>query len=181
MRVVMAFLVGAAILSAGPGWAEQAAPAPAPTETPAPAPASPSPSPPDYGLPINAARAKAAAAAAVAEAQKSNLHIAVAIVGPDGSLIYFERMDGTQNASFLLARAKARTSALFRQATKVFVDHFTAGNVAFMTFPDGARPTASEGGLPIIVEGKIIGAIGVSGATGAQNGVVAAAGVGAVK
>ena len=178
MRVVMAFLVGALILSAGPGWAEQAAPPPAPAETPAQAPA---PAPPDYGLPINAARAKAAAAAALAEAQKSNLRVAVAIVGPDGSLIYFERMDGTQNASFLLATAKARTSALFRQATKVFVDHFTAGNVAFMTFPDQARPTASEGGLPIIVDGKIIGAIGVSGATGPQNGAVAAAGVSAIK
>jgi uncharacterized protein GlcG (DUF336 family) len=179
MRVVMAFLVGAAILSAGPCWAEQAAPAPAPAETPAPPPAPAAP--PDYGLPINAAQAKAAAAAALAEAQKSNLRIAVAIVGPDGTLIYFERMDGTQNASFVLATAKARTSALFRQPTKVFVDHFTAGNVAFMTFPDQARPTASEGGLPIIVDGKIIGAIGISGATGPQNGIVAAAGVDAVK
>jgi len=175
----MAVLVGGAILFAFPARAEQAAPAPPPAETLAPAPAPASV--PDYGLPINAAQAKAAAAAALAEAQKSSLRIAVAIVGPDGSLIYFERMDGTQNASFLLATAKARTSALFRQPTKVFVDHFTAGNVAFMTFPDEARPTASEGGLPIIVDGKIIGAIGVSGATGPQNGAVAAAGVDAVK
>ncbi len=92
--------------------------------------------------------------------------MAVSVVGPEGSVIYFEKMDGTQNASFLLATAKARTSALFRRSSKVFVDQFAAGNVAFMTFPDDARPTASEGGLPIIVDGKIIGAIGVSGGTG---------------
>jgi len=181
MRVVMALVIGAALFAGGPAWAEQAEPAPAPTPAQAP-PAAPTPAPaPEYGLPINAEQAKAAAAAALAEAKKNNWRIAVAIVGPDGSLIYYEQMDGTQNASYLLATAKARTSALFRQPTKVFVEHFTAGNVAFMTFPDGARPTASEGGLPIIVDGKIIGAIGVSGATGPQNGLAAAAGSGAVK
>jgi uncharacterized protein GlcG (DUF336 family) len=125
--------------------------------------------------------AKAVAAAALDEAHKNNWRMAVAVVGPDGSIIYFEKMDGTQNASFLLATAKARTSALFRRSSKVFVDQFAAGNVAFMTFPDDARPTASEGGLPIVVDGKIIGAIGVSGGTGQQNGVAAAAGLGAVK
>jgi len=168
MRVVMALMI--ALLAAGGAQAEQAAPA-APAASPAP----------EYGLPINAEQAKAAAAAAVAEAKKNSWRIAVAIVGPDGSMVYFEKMDGTQNASFLLATAKARTAALFRRPSKVFVDHFTAGNVAFMTFPDEARPTASEGGVPIVVDGKIIGAIGVSGGTGQQNGVAAAAGVGAVK
>jgi glc operon protein GlcG len=171
MRVVMALMIGAAVLAAAPAaWAEQA--------SPAPGSASP---PPEYGPPISTAQAKAAAAAAFAEAQKNNWQIAVAIAGPDGNVVYFEKMDGTQNASFMLSAAKARTSALFRSSTKVFVDHFTAGNVAFMTFPDAARPTASEGGLPIVVDGKIIGAIGVSGATGQQNGAAAAAGVGAVK
>ena len=144
-------------------------------------PASSSPPAPDYGVPINLERAKAAAVAALAEATKNNWRIAVAIVSPEGGIVYFEKMDGTQNASFLLAHAKARTAALFRRSSKVFVDQFAAGNVAFMTFPDGARPTASEGGLPIIVDGKIIGAIGVSGGTGQQNGVAAAAGVNAVK
>ena len=171
MRVLMALMVGAAVLAAAPAWAEQAAPAPASPPSP----------PPEYGLPINAALAKAAAAAALAEAQKNNWRIAVSIVGPDGNIVYFEKMDGTQNASYVLATAKARTAALFRNSTKVFVDHFTAGNVAFMTFPDSARPTASEGGLPIILDGKIVGAIGVSGATGQQNGVAAAAGASAVK
>jgi glc operon protein GlcG len=171
MRVVMAVvMIGAAILAAAPVQAEQAA-APAPTSPPAP----------EYGLPINTEQAKAAATAALAEARKNSWRMAVTVVGPEGSIIYFEKMDGTQNASFLLATAKARTSALFRRSTKVFVDQFAAGNVAFMTFPDEARPTASEGGLPIIVDGKIIGAIGVSGGTGTQNGVAATAGVNAVK
>lgn len=164
MRVVMALLIGAALFAALPAQAEPAA----------------SPLAPEYGLPINTEQAKAAATAALAEARRNNWRMAVAVVGPEGGMIYFEKMDGTQNASFLLASAKARTSALFRRPSKVFVDQFTAGNVAFMTFPDEARPTASEGGLPIIVDGKIIGAIGVSGGTGPQNGVAATAGVNAV-
>jgi uncharacterized protein GlcG (DUF336 family) len=168
MRAVMALLIGAAILAFAPIQALAQQPTPS---TPAP----------DYGLPINSEQAKAAATAALEEARKNNWRMAVAIVGPDGSMIYFERLDGAQNAASILAIAKARTSALFRLASKVFVDHFTAGNVAFMTFPDNARPTASEGGLPIILDGKIIGAIGVSGGTGQQNGVAAAAGVSAVR
>jgi glc operon protein GlcG len=165
MRLVIAAMVGTAMLAGAPARAQQPA-----------APASP-----EYGLPITTEQAKAVAAAALAEARQNNWRMAVAIVGPEGSVIYFEKMDGTQNASFLLATAKARTSALFRRSSKVFVDQFAAGNVAFMTFPDEARPTASEGGLPIIVDGKIIGAIGISGGTGAQNGVAATAGVNAAK
>ena len=90
-------------------------------------------------------------------------------------------MDGTQSSSALLAQAKARTSALFRRASKVFADQFAAGNAAFMSFPDAARPIASEGGLPIVLNGKLAGAIGVSGGTAQQDGVAATAGVGAVK
>jgi len=171
VRMMMAVMIGAAILTSAPVRAEEAVPAPVPTSPPAP----------EYGMPINTEQAKAAAAAALAEARKNSWRMAVTVVGPEGSIIYFEKMDGTQNASFLLATAKARTAALFRRSSKVFVDQFAAGNVAFMTFPDEARPTASEGGLPIIVDGKIIGAIGVSGGTGTQNGVAATAGVNAVK
>src|ERR1700682_575007 len=106
----------------------------------------PLPPPPDYGPPIVNEQAKAAAEAAVAEAKKNNWHMAITIVGPEGELIYFEKMDGTQSSSAVLAQAKARTSALFRRASKVFADQFSAGNVAFMTFPDRVRPIASEGG-----------------------------------
>ena len=107
--------------------------------------------------------------------------MAIAVVGPDGELLYFEKMDGTQHASAALAVRKARTSALFRRPSKAFADQFAAGNIAFMTFPDDARPIASEGGLPILLNGKIVGAIGASGGTGAQDGQAAAAGVGALK
>ena len=113
--------------------------------------------------------------------RKNNWRMAVAIVGPEGELVYFEKMDGTQSASAALAQAKARTSALFRRPSKVFADQFAAGNAAFMTFPDDARPIASEGGIPIILNGKLIGAIGVSGGTAPQDSVAATAGANAVK
>jgi glc operon protein GlcG len=147
----------------------------------APAPAALPPPTPDYGPPLVNEQAKAAAEAAIAEAKKNNWHMAVTIVGPEGELIYFEKMDGTQSSSAALAEAKARTSALYRRASKVFADQFSAGNVAFMTFPDRVRPIASEGGLPIMLNGKLVGAIGVSGGTAPQDTVVATAGVNAVK
>src|SRR5258708_1212662 len=137
--------------------------------------------PPEYGLQLDNEQAKTAVDGAIAEAKKNNWHMAIAIVGPEGELIYFEKMDGAQSSSAALAEAKARTSALFRRPSKAFADQFAAGNVAFMTFPDGARPIASEGGIPILVNGKLIGAIGVSGGTAQQDGVAAAAGVSAVK
>src|SRR6266705_6712722 len=110
---------------------------------------------PDYGAPINVEQAKEAAAAAIAEARKNGWRMAIAVVDPGGYLVYFERMDGTQNASVRLAESKARTSALFRRPSKAFADQFAAGNTGFMTFPDGARPIASEGGIPIVLNSKL--------------------------
>jgi glc operon protein GlcG len=141
----------------------------------------PGPPPPEYGPPLVDEQAKAAVDGAIAEAKKNNWHMAIAIVGPEGELIFFEKMDGTQSSSAALAQAKARTSAMFRRPSKAFVDQFAAGNTAFMTFPDGARPIASEGGIPIILNGKLVGAIGVSGGTAQQDTVAATAGVNAVK
>ena len=127
-----------------------------------PAPPPPSPAPrPDYGPPITNDQAKAVAAAALAEAKKNNWRMAISIVGPAGELVYFEKMDGTQLASVEIAQGKARTAVLFRRPSKVFADQYAAGNRAFTTFPE--KPLASEGGVPIIVNGKIIGAIGASG------------------
>ncbi len=146
-----------------------------PPSQPAAAPA------PDYGSPINNEQAKAAAAAAVAEAKKNNWRMAVAVVGPNGELVYFEKMDGTQSSSGQIALAKARTSAQFRRPSKAFADQYNAGNTAFSTFPAEVRPIASEGGIPIVVNGKLIGAIGASGGTGQQDGITATAGANAVK
>jgi glc operon protein GlcG len=144
-----------------------------------PAPPNPPPPPPDYGPSITNEQAKAAAAAAFAEAKKNSWRMALTIVGSSGELVYFEKMDGTQLASVGLSRAKARTSVLFRRPSKIFADQYAAGNTTFTTFPE--RPVASEGGVPIIVGGKIVGAIGASGGTGQQDGVVATAGANAVK
>lgn len=172
LRAVMALTLGVSLLLGGAGRAQQGTP-----QQPAP---SPSP-PPDYGLPITGDLAKEAATAALAEARKNNWRMAVAVVGPDGTLVYFEKLDGTQNASASLAVAKARTSALFRRPSKTFADQFMAGNTGFMSFPDDARPIASEGGIPIIQNGKLIGAIGASGGTGQQDGVAATAGANAIR
>jgi glc operon protein GlcG len=143
-------------------------------------PPSPTP-PPDYGAPISNEQAKDAAAAAIAEARRNGWRMAFAVVDPGGFLVYFEKLDGTQNASVSLAVAKARTSALFRRPSKVFSDQFSAGNTGFMSFPDEARPIASEGGIPIVVNGRLIGAIGASGGTGQQDGIAAMAGASAVR
>jgi glc operon protein GlcG len=179
MRIAaLTTLATVAGLLAGVCWLGDGAQAQQPTEAGRPTALPP---PPDYGPPIVNEQAKMAAEAAIAEAKKNNWRMAVTVVGPEGELIYFEKMDGAQSSSAALAEAKARTSALFRRASKVFADQFSAGNVAFMTFPDGVRPIASEGGLPIIVNGKLAGAIGVSGGTAPQDTVVATAGVNAVK
>jgi glc operon protein GlcG len=137
--------------------------------------------PPDYGLPLSNEQAKAAASAAFEEARKNNWRMAIAVVGPEGELIYFEKMDGTQSASARIAESKARTAAMFRRTTKVFADQFAAGNTGFMSFPEASRPIASEGGLPIVFNGKLVGAIGVSGGTGQQDAQTATAGLNAVK
>jgi glc operon protein GlcG len=133
-----------------------------------------------YGAPITADVAKKAAAAAIAEARKNNFTMAVAIVDTNGFLVYFEKMDNTQNGSVNIAQDKARSAALFKRPTKVFEDGLAAGGAGLRLLElDGI--VAAEGGLPIIVAGKIVGAIGASGGTGAQDGVVAKAGADAVK
>ena len=136
--------------------------------------------PPAYGDQINGEQAKVAAAAAIAEAKKNNWFMAISVVSPSGDLVYFEKMDNTQFASINISIHKAKAAAQFRRPTKAFADAIAAapGNVALLTL-DGI--IASEGGVPILVGGKIIGAIGCSGATGAQDGQACTAGVNALK
>jgi uncharacterized protein GlcG (DUF336 family) len=133
-----------------------------------------------YGTPITADAAKKAAAAAIAEARKTNLTMAIAIVDPHGFLVYFEKMDNTQNGSVSVALDKAKSAALFKRPTKAFQDALAAGGEGLRLLALGdAIPV--DGGLPIIVGGRIIGAIGASGGTSAQDGVVAKAGADALK
>ena len=83
-------------------------------------------------------QAKEAGAAAIAEAKKNGWRMAVAVVDPGGELVYFEKLDGTQNASLSAGGGKARTSAMFRRPSKAFADQFAAGNTGFMSFPNDA-------------------------------------------
>src|SRR5215467_12700481 len=170
LDVLIALSIASTLALGGTMLAQQPAPSPAPA---APGPVV------DYGPPITNEQAKAVAAAALAEAKKNNWRMAFAIVGPAGELVYFEKMDGTQLASGEISQGKARTAVLFRRPSKAFADQYAAGNTAFTTFPE--KPVASEGGLPIVVNGKIIGAIGASGGTGQQDGIAAAAGASAAK
>ena len=128
-----------------------------------------------YGTPISLENAKKAAGPALAEARKNNWTVAVAIVNPDGTLVYFEKMDGTQNASAQVAMDKARTAALYKRPTKALQDALAAGGEGLRILRlEGATPV--EGGIPLLQDGKIVGAIGVSGATSAQDSQCAKAG-----
>lgn len=142
----------------------------------------PLPPPPQipYGLSISTESAKQAAAASIAEARKNKWNMAIAIVDTGGYLVYFEKMQDTQTGSVDLAIEKARTAALFRRPTKVFQDAVAAGGDGLRVLRlTGTIP--NEGGVPIIVAGKVIGAVGVSGGSVEQDGQAANAGANAFK
>ena len=133
-----------------------------------------------YGSPISLENAKKAAAPALAEAAKNNWNVAVAIVDPAGNLIYYEKMDNTQLGSANVAIDKARSAALFKRPTKAFQDALAAGGDSVRLLRiQGVVPV--EGGIPLVADGKIVGAIGVSGVTSAQDNQCAKAGADAVK
>jgi glc operon protein GlcG len=133
-----------------------------------------------YGPPITADMAKKVAAPAIAEARKNQWTMAIAIVDTAGDLVYFEKMDDTQVGSVEVSQAKARSAARFKRPTKAFQDALAAGGEGLRILSlDGAVPV--EGGLPLVVGGKIVGAIGASGGTSQQDGVVALAGANALK
>jgi glc operon protein GlcG len=133
-----------------------------------------------YGMPISLENARKAAAPAMAEAAKNNWTIAVAIVDPGGNLVYYEKMDNTQLGSATVAIDKARSAALFKRPTKALQDALAAGGDGLRILRlQGAVPV--EGGIPLLMDGKIVGAIGVSGGTTAQDGQCAKAGADTVK
>jgi uncharacterized protein GlcG (DUF336 family) len=133
-----------------------------------------------YGTPVNLDTAKKLAAPAIAEARKNNWTMAIAIVDPAGDLVYFERMDDTQIGSVQVAQAKARSAARFKRPTKAFQDALAAGGEGLRILAiEGAVPV--EGGIPLVSGGKIVGAIGASGGTSQQDGVVAQAAVNTLK
>ena len=135
---------------------------------------------PSYGPTITTAQAKQAVSLALAEARKNNWTMAAAIVDTAGDLVYFEKLDGTQAASTMIAVDKARSAVRFKRPTKALQDVLAAGGDGLrMLALQGAVPV--EGGLPLIMDGKIVGAIGLSGGTSAQDGQCAQAGASTVK
>jgi len=130
---------------------------------------------PEYGTAVNVAGAKKIAAGVVAECQKNGWNVAVAVVDTHGFLVYFERMDNTQTASMDIAIGKARAAATFRRPTRVFMEAINKGGPATATLPG---VFASPGGLPIMVDGKVTGGVGVSGVTGDQDEQCSKAGLG---
>lgn len=121
--------------------------------------------------------AKKVAAAAEAEAVKNKWNVVITIVDEGGQILYLQRMDTTQYGSVDVAIRKARTSSAFKRPTKVFEDAIAGGRTALLGL-DGALPL--EGGLPLIYNGQVVGAIGVSGVTSQQDGLIAKAGADAM-
>jgi glc operon protein GlcG len=117
--------------------------------------------------------AKKIAAAAEAEARKNNWNVAIAVVDDGGNLVYLQRLDGTQIASIDLSQFKARGAIGFKRPTKEFEDRLAKGATQLLKFPWMAPV---DGGLPLVIGGDFVGAIGVSGVTSQQDGLVAAAG-----
>jgi len=130
---------------------------------------------PQYGSNVTLDQAKKAIAAGQAEAKKNNWPVAIAVVDTAGLLVAYERLDGTQTASVQIAIDKAVSAAMYRRSTKVFQDAVAGGGAGLRALNLRGASTV-EGGLPLIVDGKIIGGIGVSGVNADQDGVAAKAG-----
>ena len=132
-----------------------------------------------YGPSISREAARHAATAALAEAARNNWTMVAAIVDAGGHLVYLERMDDVQIGSVVVAQTKARSAALFKRPTKALQDALAAGGEGLRVLAlEGAVPV--EGGVPLIVDGKIVGAIGLSGGTSAQDGQCANAAAAAI-
>jgi len=132
------------------------------------------------GPPVSVETAKKAAAAALAEARKNNWLMAVAVVDAHGTLVYYEKMENVQLASAEVCIDKARSAALYKRPTKALQDAIASGGAGLRVFAlRGAVPV--EGGVPLEVDGKLIGAIGLSGGQSNEDGQCATAGANAIK
>jgi uncharacterized protein GlcG (DUF336 family) len=166
MKTFLSLLVAfAVVLTGGVAAAQQ------PAATPGPTP---------YGSPINLEQAKKVMAGAEAEAKKNNWPMVIAILDSGGQIVAIHRLDNTQFGSVEVARQKAWSAVAFRRPTKAFQDTLATGGAANRLLRlEGA--SVIEGGLPLLIDGKIVGGIGISGGTGEQDNQVAAAGVAALK
>jgi len=162
--LALASLAALALAAPGLGAAQ--------TTTPAPA-AQPAAPPRPYGQPIGQAAARRVIDAALAEAARNGWPVAIAVVEPNGELVAFARIDGASYGAIAISQQKAWTAARFRRDSKAFSDSVAQGRVQVLSFEGVA---AVEGGVLIVVDGKIVGAVGVSGVTSAQDAQVARAG-----
>jgi uncharacterized protein GlcG (DUF336 family) len=112
----------------------------------------------------------------MAKAREIGVPNAVAVVEPTGDLVYFAKMNGAPYSAIQLAQQKASAAARYRRPTKAFYDGIEAGHLFFLTFPGVA---GAPGGVPIVIDGKLVGAIGVSGGNGEQDAQVSGAGAAA--
>jgi uncharacterized protein GlcG (DUF336 family) len=143
-------------------------------------PAAAPPPPPPYGPAITLEQAKKVMAGAEAEAQKNKWNVVISILDSGGNVVMVHRMDGAQWGSLEVAREKAYSAVAFRRPTKAFEDAIGQGGVNLRILRlAGASPL--EGGLPIVVDGKLVGGIGVSGVTAPQDAQIGRAGIDALK
>ena len=167
-------ILGAALLGSAPLAAQQA-----PAANPLDAVPDKMPYDVPYGAPISLERAQAAITAAVAESRKHDWKLNIAVVDSGGNLVAFQRMDGAQLASIQISEHKARAAATFRRETKVFENGIQQNNYNYLITLDGL--IASRGGIPLVEGGRLVGAIGCSGATGSQDEIVCKAGAATLK
>ena len=166
LRTLTSIALAAGLLAAGAAFAQQQPAAPAappnldvvPDKMPFATP---------YGTPITMERAQAAIQAAVAEANKRGSALNITVVDPNGDLITFARMDGAQLASIAISQHKARTAARYRRPTHAFEDGVQKASFNYLLTLDDV--IASRGGIPLVEDGKLIGAIGCSGGAGSQD------------
>ena len=182
-RAAVPLSVIAVLLGAVTGRAADQAAAPsasAPAQPPNPLDAIPDKMPfsMPYGAPSSLLRAQAAVQAAVAEASKRGWPINIAVVDSGANLVTFARMDGAQLASIAISEHKARAAVKFRRPTRVFEDAVQKSGFTYALTLDDM--VASRGGIPLVEDGRIIGAIGCSGGTGSQDEVVCTAGAASV-
>jgi uncharacterized protein GlcG (DUF336 family) len=159
-------VVGAAVMLAAVSASAQTPAPPAPPITP-------------YGAPITLDQAKKVMAGAEAEAKKNNWPVVITILDSGGQLVMSQRLDGAQFGSIEVAREKAYSAVAFRRPTKVFEDGLAQGGVNLRTLRlTGA--SVLQGGLPIVMDGKVVGGIGVSGVTAPQDAQIGQAGIDAL-
>jgi glc operon protein GlcG len=184
MRPVLLALATCAAVTIG-GQAYAQAPAPAPAASAAAPAAVPDQMPFDipYGNSIGADRAAEVVKLVLAEATKSprNWKLAISVVDTHGDLVYFYKMDNTQMGSVTISQNKARTAARFRRPSQIFSNVMQTPAGGYIATLDSPPPTASPGGFPLVEGGKIIGAVGCSGATGDQDAIACKAGAESVK